>query len=182
MYNFEIITSITDEDYDKIWSGSYQNLIDSNFPFSVLGAEDNEVSRKNIIKEKYTAALSDSTHIVYKIKKDGHLIGIATGVKPTYDGGIFRSTFHLLSGDANNSKSYVHDTNFIEQYKLFINGINQSTVFEIIVPDNDQSQGKNYLVNLAESYGKIVTDFIISFESQVKLMRLQYVLWAEQDN
>lgn len=183
MYSFEIITTLSDEEFDKVWTGSYQNLVDSNFPFSVFDAGDDEASRKNVIKERYTTALSDSTHVVYKITKDDCLIVIAFGMKPEYQGGVFKSVFHLFCNDNDSSKSYIHDTVFLDNYKEFINGIEQSTVFEIVVPNNIESQPNSYIRSLADSYGKKATDFIKTvFTGQVELTLFQYVLWTEADN
>jgi len=120
-YTIEELTSIDDDIFDTLYNHSYPKIESGNtMPWERYGSVSTPEEKKVIIKQIFTevtAAAVDNAK-VYLWRKDGTPIRMTSVSVPLDDPTYLLLHYTLYGPDANNSRSWLYDADFLTEINL----------------------------------------------------------------
>jgi len=175
MYILTEITDVGGSEFDSLFSSSLYHMDAGTFSWGFLDNPQTEEEKRESMRSKFYHIL-DKTKILNGVgllwKKDDVPIHLAIGVFNSFDSNYLTFIYALYGPDANGSKSWLHDEDyltitkdfFVSQYGIVgykINCINNSTIM-------------NYHLNKPQNLYDITVDDVYSTANGIDLAKISY--------
>jgi len=116
-YTITEVLTIDVDIFETLFNASYEKMEQGTMPWGSLNNPSTLEEKKEVLKERFATFCTWPTTKVILWSKDDTPIQIAAGNIDPYDSSYIGWSWALLGPDANNSKSWLYDVNYLAQTK-----------------------------------------------------------------
>jgi hypothetical protein len=176
MYTIEEITDANGLEFDSLFSTSVSHMDNGTFSWNFLGNPTTEQEKKEALRNRINELLDQSSEPVGRgvlWKKDGTPIHLAVGTFNTVDSGEYITFVYSLFGpDANGSKSFLYDNDYLSATKDFF--INTFNVIGYKISCVNNCANMDYHLNKPRIVYDVSVDKVYTSGSGVELATISY--------